>query len=121
MQSSSGTPNQNQRAMESLKARAPEISKAFGPFFQSLMKDGALSAKQKELIAIGISVAVHCEPCIASHVEKCRKAGATGAEIMEAAGVGVVMGGGPAYTHAALAAATLQLLEQSDADRVTAG
>jgi AhpD family alkylhydroperoxidase len=98
--------------MDRLKARAPEVGRAFGPFFQGLMKEGALSAKQKELIAIGIAVAVHCEPCIDAHVEKCLKAGATGPEIMEAAGVGVLMGGGPAYMYSALASAALDRLER---------
>ena len=69
-----------------MKARAPKIGKAFGQMFQALMKDGALSVKQKELIALGIGVAVRCEPCIYLHVEKSLHAGATSAEIMEAAG-----------------------------------
>ncbi len=97
-------------AMAAMKADAPQIGRAFGPMFQALMKDGALPAKQKELIAVGIAVAVHCEPCVDAHVEKRLKAGASAAEIMEAAGVGVVMGGGPAYTHAALVAAALRRL-----------
>jgi AhpD family alkylhydroperoxidase len=73
------------------------------------------SVRQRELIALGIAVAIHCEPCIEAHVEKCLKAGATGQEIMEAAGVGVLMGGGPAYMYSALAAAALERLEQGGA------
>lgn len=64
--------------MNAAKARGPEIGKAFGPFFQGLMKDGGedgLSVKHKELIALGIGIAVRCEPCIFTHVEKCLKAG----------------------------------------------
>jgi len=102
-------------AMNALKARAPEIAKAFGPFFHAMMKDGALPVKQKELIAVGIAVAVRCEGCIDAHVEKCLKAGASGAEIMEAAGVAVLMGGGPAYTYAASAAAALERAEKHPA------
>lgn len=94
--------------MEALKRHAPEIGRAFGPFFQSLMKEGALGAKQKELIALGIAVAVHCEPCIEAHMDKCRKTGATDAEMMEAAGVAVLMGGGPAYMYAGVVAASLE-------------
>lgn len=93
--------------MNAMKAKAPEIGKAFGGMFQALMKDGNLSVKQKELIAVGIAVAIHCEPCIYTHVDKCLKHGATPAEIMEAAGVGVVMGGGPAYTYATIVSAAL--------------
>lgn len=93
-----------------MKARNPEIAKAFGPFFQALMKDGALSVKVKELIALGIGVAVRCEPCIYLHVEKSLQAGATPEEIMEAAGVAVMMGGGPVSTYAPAVAAALDHL-----------
>jgi alkylhydroperoxidase/carboxymuconolactone decarboxylase family protein YurZ len=44
-------------------------------------------------------VAQHCTPCIYLHVQKAIEAGATRKEIMEAAGVAVLMGGGPAFTH----------------------
>ncbi len=103
------------RAMDVMKARAPEIGRAFGPFFQGLMKDGALKVRDKELIAVGISVAVRCEPCIDAHVAKALKAGATAADIMDAAGVAVLMGGGPAYTYAPLVAAALERHERGGA------
>lgn len=100
------------KASGAVKARAPEISKAFGPFFQALMKEGALSVKQKELIALGIGVAVRCEPCIYLHVEKSLNAGATAAEIMETAGVAVMMGGGPVSTYATVVASALDHFER---------
>lgn len=96
--------------MAAVKDANPEIGKAFGPFFQSLMKEGALAVKQKELIALGIAVATRCEPCIYAHTEKCIKHGATPAEVMEAVGVAVMMGGGPAYTYAPIVAAALKHL-----------
>ncbi len=98
--------------MGAAKARAPEIGKAFGPFFQGLMKDGALPVKQKELVALGIAVALRCEPCIYAHVEKCFKSGATGAEIMEATGVAVMMQGGPSYTYVPIVAAAVGEMEK---------
>lgn len=91
---------QRAQAMNALKARAPDIGKAFAPFFQTLMREGSLSVKHKELIALGIGVALRCEACIDAHVEKSLKAGATEQELLEAAGVAVMMGGGPAYTAA---------------------
>jgi AhpD family alkylhydroperoxidase len=99
--------------MNAMKSKAPEIGRAFGPFFQTLMKEGALPVKQKELIALGIAVALRCEPCIYAHVEKCFKNGATGAEIMDAVGVAVMMGGGPVYTYAPIAAAAVSHHEQA--------
>lgn len=104
------TTNGSSMTMSEMQAMMPEISKAFGPFFQALMKDGALSVKTKELIAVGIAVAVKCEPCITAHVEKAVQAGANRAELMEAAGVAVLMGGGPAYTHAPLVGKALAKL-----------
>lgn len=99
--------------MNTMKARpgGADIGKAFGLLFQGLMKDGGeggLSVKHKELIALAIGVAVRCDACIYSHVEKCLKAGATGKEVMEAAGVAVMMGGGPVYTYTTLVAAALE-------------
>jgi AhpD family alkylhydroperoxidase len=97
--------------MNAVKAAAPDLGKAFGPFFQTLMKEGALSVKQKELIALGIGIASRCEPCIYAHVEKCLKNGATPAEVMETAGVAVMMGGGPVYTYTPVVAAAIKHFE----------
>ncbi|MFN7019973.1 MAG: carboxymuconolactone decarboxylase family protein [Phycisphaerales bacterium] len=102
--------------MNAAKARGPEIGRAFGPFFQGLMKDGGeggLSAKHKEIVALAIGIAVRCEACIYTHVEKCLKAGATPREIMDAAGVAVMMGGGPVYTYTAVVAAALDHFEKN--------
>ena len=63
------------------------------------MHGGTLDVKQKELIALGIGIAVRCEPCIYSHVQSAVKAGATRAEILDAAGVALMMSGGPGYTY----------------------
>lgn len=109
--------------MSAAKALAPEIGKAFGQFFQGLMRDnqadGGLNVKQKELIALGIGVASRCEPCIYAHVEKCLKAGATTREVIDAAGVAVMMGGGPVYTYTPIVAAALKHFEAAPAGAVT--
>ncbi|MDZ4753533.1 MAG: carboxymuconolactone decarboxylase family protein [Phycisphaerae bacterium] len=99
-------------AMNAAKSASPDLGKAFGPFFQTLMKEGEISAKHKELIALGIGVATRCEPCIYTHVEKALKLGATPAEVMEAAGVAVMMGGGPVYTYTTVVAAALKHFER---------
>ena len=85
--------------MSHMKSVAPDVGRAFGGFFQSLMKEGALSVREKELIALGIGIALRCEGCIWSHVEKCLKTGATPQQVFEAAGVAVMMQGGPTYTY----------------------
>lgn len=104
--------------MNAMKERpgGADIGKAFGAFFQGLMKDGGeggLSVKHKELIALAIGIAVRCDACIYAHVEKCLKAGATSKEVMDAAGVAVMMGGGPVYTYTTVVAAALKHFEQA--------
>ena len=85
--------------MSHAKAAVPDVVKGFGGLFQATMKEGALRVRDKELIALGIGMAVRCESCIYAHVEKAIKAGATREQVMETAGVVVMMQGGPAYTY----------------------
>ncbi len=85
--------------MGSMKKQAPDIGQGFGQMFQKLMGEGALTVREKELIATAIGMAVRCEPCIYAHVEKAIKAGATREQLIEMAGVVVVMQGGPGYVH----------------------
>ncbi|HSV27893.1 MAG TPA: carboxymuconolactone decarboxylase family protein [Sedimentisphaerales bacterium] len=85
--------------MEKAKLQAAPIMSGFGSLFSKCMAAGAMTVKEKELVAVGIAVALRCEPCIFAHAKKCLEAGATREQIIEAAGVAVVMAGGPAYMH----------------------
>ncbi len=82
-----------------LKDQTPDVMRGFGGMFQAVMKEGALSVREKELIALGIGLVERCVPCINLHVKKALDAGATREQILEAAGVAVMMRGGPAFTH----------------------
>jgi len=75
------------------------IVSPFLELFDSLMMGRNLSIREKELIAIGIATTNHCDSCISLHIDNCINAGATPEEILEAAGVAVVMGGGPACSN----------------------
>ncbi|MBL8747017.1 MAG: carboxymuconolactone decarboxylase family protein [Phycisphaerae bacterium] len=86
-------------SMARMKSQTPDIARSFGGMFQGLMKEGALTTREKELIALAIGLSQRCEPCIWSHMEKCVKAGATREQVFETAGVAVMMGGGPTYTY----------------------
>ena len=87
------------KSMEQMKTQTPDIINGFGGLFAKGMKAGTLDVKQKELIALSVGLSVQCMPCMILHVQKALKAGATREEILEAAGVTVMMCGGPAYTH----------------------
>lgn len=100
-----------QKDLEKMKLQANATLNGFAGLFSKTMAEGALTVKQKELVAIGIAVAKQCEPCIKLHAKKCLDAGATREEILEAAGVAVMMGGGPAYTHVPVVIESLDELE----------
>lgn len=82
-----------------LARELPEVMKGFMQLHGAVIKDGALPAKQKELIAVGIAVAIRCSYCIAHHVKRAKELGASRQEILEAASVAMLMGGGPAVAY----------------------
>lgn len=95
------------------RQRLGQLGKEYGPLMagfrglsKPVMADGALSKKQKEVIAVALSVAARCDKCVAHHVRGALDNGATRQEVLEAAGVAVLMGGGPAliYTESVLQA-----------------
>ena len=100
-----------QNDLEKMKFQANATLNGFAGLFSKTMAEGALTVQQKELVAIGIAVAKQCEPCIRLHVKKCLDAGSTREEILEAAGVAVMMEGGPAYTHIPMVIESLDELE----------
>ena len=89
----------------------PDAMNGFKGMFGSIMKEGALAVKEKELIALSIAVATNCTPCIRLHTKKCLDAGATKEQILEAAAVAMMMAGGPAFTHVPIVIDALEALE----------
>ena len=87
--------------MGKLGKELPSVMTAFSKLDQECVKEGALSNKTKELIALGIGIAIRCKYCIQFHAAEAVKSGATRAEILETASVSIFMGGGPAVTYAA--------------------
>lgn len=96
--------------LEKLAQELPEVMKGFHQLHEAVFPDAALSAKQKELIAVGIAVAIRCSYCIANHVTKALQIGATRKEILEAVSVAIAMGGGPAVAYATEALKVLNAL-----------
>ena len=94
-----------------MKEQTPDMINGFGGLFSKVMGEGSITALEKEFIAVGIAVAANCAHCIRLHVKKCFEAGATKEQILEAASVAVMMGGGPAYTHIPVVIDTLETLD----------
>jgi AhpD family alkylhydroperoxidase len=80
---------------------APGVMSGFATLQQASQLEGALSAKVKELMALAIGIAVHCEGCVTYHVHDALRAGATPQEVAETVGIAVMMGGGPAVVFGA--------------------
>ena len=97
--------------MGKMKEQTPNMLSGFSGLFMKVMGEGALKVVEKELIALGIAVAIQCTPCIRLHVKKCVDAGATKEQMLETASVAVMMGGGPAYTHVPVVMDALEAIE----------
>ncbi|HWI29031.1 MAG TPA: carboxymuconolactone decarboxylase family protein [Stellaceae bacterium] len=90
-------------AVRDLRKAAPEVMKTFSDMARAAHGGEALDGKTKELVALAISVAIRCVPCIAYHAEGAVKQGASQAEMAEALGMAIYMGAGPSVMYAAQA------------------
>ena len=99
--------------LRNLRSGTPDVMKAFGSLAQAALAPKALDAKTKEILAIGISVAVRCDDCIAFHVKSAIEHGASRDEILETLGMAIYMGAGPSamYASHALDAYTQMIAE----------
>jgi AhpD family alkylhydroperoxidase len=86
--------------LRNLRGDLPEVMKAFGHIAQAALAPKALDSKTKELIALGICVAIRCDDCIAFHVKAALQQGASREEVTEALGMAVYMGAGPSVMYA---------------------
>jgi len=83
-----------------LRADIGPTMQGFSAMAQAATKPGALDRKTKELIALAIGVATRCDGCIGFHMETLVKLGASRAEVQEALGMAIYMGGGPSLMYA---------------------
>jgi AhpD family alkylhydroperoxidase len=86
--------------LRNLRGGTPEVMKAFASLAQAATAAKALDAKTKELIALGIAVAVRCDDCIGFHVKAACEHGASEEEVIEALGMAIYMGAGPSVMYA---------------------
>jgi AhpD family alkylhydroperoxidase len=91
-----------------------EYLKAWRGFTSVAHKGDALSRKEKELIAVSISLAKRCERCIAYHVRSALAVKATRQEILEACFVAVIMEGGPALAHIGVVMDAIEAFARSE-------
>lgn len=84
-----------QQMMGRLSKDLPAEFQEFIDFVKVAEKPGAMDEKSKHLTLLSLSIAFQCTWCIAIHTKGCVDAKASKDEILEAAMMAVVMGGGP--------------------------
>ncbi|MGD0056655.1 MAG: carboxymuconolactone decarboxylase family protein [Methanomassiliicoccales archaeon] len=80
-------------SLELLAKQEPHVIQAMYKLKNEIFKDGALSIKQKELIATALSCLLKCEICLEVHAQRAKDAGATKDELREAMTVAMYMAG----------------------------
>jgi AhpD family alkylhydroperoxidase len=91
-----------------IRRTIPDTMAGFSQLAQNASKDGALSAKTKEMIAVAIAIATRCDGCIGYHVEALVKLGCSFEEFNEVLGMTIYLGGGPSLMYAADAVAAFE-------------
>ncbi len=86
-----------------LATEMPDTVSAFNKMGAAAKKDGALSEKTKEIMALGIAIATRCDSCIGFHIKSLIRLGTTREELCEALAMATYMGGGPSYAYSAKA------------------
>ncbi|GMT42670.1 MAG: 4-carboxymuconolactone decarboxylase [bacterium] len=78
---------------------APELWKSFSRYYSSVFNEGALTEREKSLIALAVSHAVQCPYCIDSYTKDCMEKGSNKEQMTEAIHVAVAIRGGASLVH----------------------
>ena len=82
-----------------IKEFHPELAKQFFSYYNDVFKEGALTTREKALIALAVSHAVHCPYCIEAYTEGCLEKGADEQQMMEAVHVAAAIKSGSVLVH----------------------
>ena len=78
---------------------APELAKKFFDWYNAVFADGALSAREKSLIALAVSHAVQCPYCIDAYSKDALEKGSDLDQMTEAVHVAAAIRGGASLVH----------------------
>jgi alkylhydroperoxidase/carboxymuconolactone decarboxylase family protein len=78
---------------------APELAEKFFSWYGAVFQEGALTEREKALIALAVSHAVQCPYCIDAYTEGCLEKGADPEQMTEAVHVAVAIRGGASLVH----------------------
>lgn len=78
---------------------APELAEKFFGWYSAVFEDGALSAREKALIALAVAHAVQCPYCIDSYSNGALEKGADLDQMTEAVHVAAAIRAGASMVH----------------------
>jgi alkylhydroperoxidase/carboxymuconolactone decarboxylase family protein len=77
----------------------PNLAKKFFDYYGEVFKEGALTAREKALIALGVAHAIQCPYCIDAYTQDTMEKGCDENQLMEAVHVAAAIRGGAALVH----------------------
>lgn len=77
----------------------PDLWKKFSEWYGSVFKEGALTAREKSLIALAVSHAIQCPYCIDAYSQDCLEKGSNKDQMTEAVHVAAAIRGGASLVH----------------------
>ena len=78
---------------------APELWEAFNRYYGEVFKEGALSEREKSLIALAVAHAVQCPYCIDAYTQTSLEKGSNLEQMTEAVHVAAAIRGGATLIH----------------------
>jgi 4-carboxymuconolactone decarboxylase len=78
---------------------SPELAEKFFDWYGAVFREGALSEREKALIALGVAHALQCPYCIDAYSKDCLEKGSDLEEMTEAVHVAAAIRGGAALVH----------------------
>ncbi|HCD68287.1 MAG TPA: 4-carboxymuconolactone decarboxylase [Bacteroidetes bacterium] len=87
------------RKFKNITDWSEELGEKFFEYYGSVFKEGALTAREKSLIALAVSHVVKCPYCIDAYTKDGLQKGITKEEMMEAVHVGAAIESGATLVH----------------------
>jgi alkylhydroperoxidase/carboxymuconolactone decarboxylase family protein len=78
---------------------APKLAEKFFAWYDAVFEEGALTAREKSLIALAVAHAVQCPYCIDAYTTDCLRRGADTEQMTEAVHVSAAIRGGASLVH----------------------
>jgi alkylhydroperoxidase/carboxymuconolactone decarboxylase family protein len=85
---------------------SPELAEKFFAYYGAVFEEGALSAREKALIALAVAHTVQCPYCVEAYSKACLQEGSDLEQMTEAVHVATAIRGGASLIHG------MQMMEQ---------